>query len=210
MADDSFVSESAAFLAELQSRLHKDDEARQKAARRGAAAMAVALLHVLFLVVLLRSIWVPAPVKLHEQRPLTWVLLTQPAKAPRVVPINPKKKTENGAVSTFVQPRFIRPPEENNAIDLGLALGRSLACGANSFEYLTSRQREACLHQPWHFVYDRYGNIVLDAQPRVVEEEKPRPSDLQARQRNTADPCAIAKMSHTECIDRVIYGDHLP
>ena len=176
--------------AELFARLKAEDDRRRRNVRRAAASVAVAVLHVIFLLVLIASEWVPTTHSKQQVIPLSWVLLPpEPAKVPRITPVTPNKKAPAWASPSFILPRIIRPPEQNNQIDLGLALGRSLACGANSFEYLTSQQRAACLRQPWHFVYDRYGDIVLDANPRVVEQPKPRPSDIQAHERNTAPSC---------------------
>jgi hypothetical protein len=191
VADTSFVGETAVMPAEFIARLKVQDDLRKRTVRRSLAGVAVAVLHVLFILVLLASEWVPAVrPKVHRPIPLTWLLLPpEPAKVPRVTPISPRKEAPAWTAPTYVLPRVIRPPEENNQIDLGLALGRSLACGANSFEYLTPQQRAACKRQPWHFVYDRYGNIILDAVPRVAEEPKPRPSDIQAHERNTAPDC---------------------
>ena len=197
-------------LAELNARLEHEEEARKRTMRRTAYGAGVAALHVLFLFLLIMSEWVPIAIpNIEKIEPLTWIILTQPAKAPRIIPVKPKKSELSGAVTTVVPPRIPKPEEEeNNAIDLGLAIGRSLACSANSYEWLNSRQRAACLRRPWQFAYDPYGNVVLDAAPRVVAAEKPRPSDIQAHERNTADPCLIAKQSGTDCIDKVIFGDH--
>jgi len=197
-------------LAALRARLWLEEEARKRAARRILAGAAVTVLHIAFVVLLIASEWVPLPLtKQIEIQPLTWIILTQPAPVPKVTPVKPKNGQESGAITTVVPPRLPKPQEEeNNAIDLGLAIGRSLACGANSYEYLNTKQRAACLRQPWQFVYDPYGNVVLDARERPPEDEQVRPSDIQAHERNTADPCLIAKQTGTPCIDRIIFGDH--
>ena len=208
MADTSFVGESATMLAALRSRLRLEEEARKRALRRVLAGAAVVVLHIAFLILLIASEWIPIPFQRHiEIEPLTWIVLTQPAPAPKITPVKPKKGEENGAITTFVPPKFIKPQEEeNNAIDLGLAIGRALACGANSFEWLNSRQRAACLRRPWHFVYDPYGNIVLDARERPPEEEQLRPSDIQAQERNTAPRCPTNVDPNAPCLSAIIGG----
>jgi hypothetical protein len=194
-------------LAELSARLQVEGEARKRAVRRVRAGVAVALIHVLFVYVLIKSQWLPVALpKPAEIKPLMWVILTQPAPAPKVIVAKPKKGEESGAITTFVPPRKLTPEEENNAINPGLAIGRALACGANSFEWLNPKQRAACLNKPWQFVYDRYGNIVLDAHERPVEEERLRPSDIQAQERNTAPACPQNVDPNAPCLSSVIGG----
>ncbi len=209
MAETSFVDESAAMLAELEARLQVEQERRKKVVRRITASAAVVVLHVLFVVLLIAAQWVPIPIdRTKKIEPLTWIVLPQLARSPKVIPVKPRKTEETGALNPFVVPRILRPKEEeNNAItDLGLALGRSLACGANSYEYLNSKMRNECKHRPWQFVYDRYGNIVLDATPRIPQEEKPRPSDIQAHERNTAPRCPQNVDPNAPCLADIIGG----
>jgi hypothetical protein len=210
VADTSFAGESAAILAEHQARLQIQVDVRKRAARRSAAGAAVAVVHVIFVLLLIAAEWIPLPlVKPDKQQPLSWIVLPQIAKATRVPPVKPLKPADSGVINPYVVPQFIRPPqeEENNAItDLGWALGRSLACGANSYEYLNSKMRNECKHRPWQFVYDRYGNIVLDAVPRIPHEEKPRPSDVQAHERNTAPRCPQNVDPNAPCLANVIGG----
>jgi len=208
VADTSFVGESATLLAELGARLRLEEMARKRAMRRFLAAAGVVVFHILFLILLVTSEWFPVEVKEQiERRPLLWILLPQASKTPKVIPVKPLKSTQGQAASTFVKPDLVRPQEENNAIDLGLALGRSLACGANSYEYLTLKQRLNCHYQPWQFVYDRYGNVVLYANQRPPEEtEKLRPSDIQAHERNTAPSCPKNADPNAPCIGDIING----
>lgn len=181
-------------MAELQARLRAGEAATKRARRRGIAVAGVVVLHILFVWVLILAQVIP--IETFKRQPLerlTWLDLSQPAQAPRVVPTPREKKDELTAVNPYLVPKIVRPKEEeNNAItDLGYALGRSLACGANSFEYLNSKMRAECKHKPWQFVYDRYGNIILDPQGRTPQEreETLRPSDVQAHERNTAPRC---------------------
>lgn len=209
MVDTSFVDESATLLGELRARLVKQEEARKRAVRRVYAGLAVAVVHVLFVYLLIKSQWLPVALpKPAEIKPLVWVVLTQPAKTPAVTPAKPKEKGPSTAITTIVPPRILKREEEeqNNAISLGLAIGRSLACSANHFEWLNSRQRAACLRQPWQFVYDRSGNIVLDARERPPEPEKVRPSDVMAHERNTAPTCPQNVDPNAPCLSAIIGG----
>ncbi len=209
MADTSLVGESATLLADLQARLRQAEEARKRNLRRVYAGVAVAILHVLIVILLIASEWVPINVeKVKQIAPLQWVTLQAPVRANQEK-IKPKSPNV-GTVEPSLIPKILRPKpeEENNAIsDFGLALGRSLACGANSYEWLNTKRRAECQHQPWQFVYDRYGNIVLDAHPRVVQDQETlRPSDVQARERNTAPVCPTNIDPNAPCLSAIIGG----
>lgn len=212
MADTSLVGESAALMAELQARLGNRGATAQRARRRSYAAAGVVGLHVLFVWLLILAQFIPLEnLGQRKLERMTWINLNQPTQAPRVVPTPREKTDEQTAVNPYLVPKVIRPKEEeNNAItDYGLALGRSLACGANSFEYLNSKMRSECLRKPWQFVYDRYGNIVLDprGRPPEVREETLRPSDVQAHERNTAPRCPKNIDPNAPCFAD-IFGDH--
>lgn len=209
MADTSFVGESATMLADFQARLRVEEMARKRAIRRTLAGAAVAAVHVAFIVLLIASEWIPVPMEKVVIQPLTWLTLQQQAAARQDKPIKPRKSEQGGYINPEIVPKFVPPKqeEENNAIDLGYALGRSLACGANSYEWLNSKMRSECKHRPWQFVYDRTGNIVLDAAPRVPQqEEKPRPSDIQAHERNTAPLCPQNVDPNAPCLAAIIGG----
>jgi hypothetical protein len=208
VADTSSVGESANLLAEFGLRSHLTEAARQRAMRRTLAGGAVAVLHVLFVLVLLSSEWIQLDIeRAPELKPLLWIPLLEAGKAPKPAQAKPNKNNQNAANSKIIPQHVIQPEEENNAIDLGLALGRSLACGANSYEYLNLRQQMACMHRPWMFVYDRYGNIVLYANQRLVEEQETlRPSDVQAHERNTAPSCPTNADPNAPCLSNIIGG----
>jgi hypothetical protein len=189
VADTSLVGESATLLADLQARLRLAEEARKRYQRRVYAGIAVAILHVLIVLLLISSQWLPIPIeKVKEVAPLQWVTLQAPVRANQE---KIKPKTSNpGTVDPSLIPKILKPKveEENNAItDFGLALGRSLACGANSYEWLNNKMRAECRHQPWQFVYDRYGNV-------------------QARERNTAPVCPTNIDPNAPCLSAIIGG----
>jgi hypothetical protein len=210
VADTSLVGESATLLADLQARLRQAEDARRRSLRRIYAGIAVAILHVLIVLLLLSSQWLPVDIlKVKEVAPLQWVTLQAPVRAMEEK-IRPKSPNV-GTVDPSLIPKILRPKteqEESNAIsDFGLALGRSLACGANSYEWLNPKRRAECQHKPWEFVYDRYGNIVLDARPRVVQDQETlRPSDVQAHERNTAPVCPTNIDPNAPCLSSIIGG----
>lgn len=185
------------------------EAARRRSLRRLYAAVAVAVLHVLFVFWLIAAEWVPVLQPVKKIEPLQWITLQAPVRADIQSKIKPR--TPNvGTVPPDLVIKIPRPKveEENNAItDWGWALGRSLACGANSYEWLNSKMRAECRHKPWDWVYDRYGNLVLDARPRVPQaEETIRPSDVQARERNTAPTCPGNVDPNAPCLSSVIHG----
>ena len=179
---------------------------------RGPAAGAALVVQVLFVWLLILAEVIPLDFGGRQKiEKMSWIVLNQQAQAPRIVPTKRIKDESNTAVNPLVVPKILKPKveEENNAItDFGLALGRSLACGANSFEYLNSKMRSECRHKPWQFVYDHYGNIVLDPQGRTqdVREETLRPSDVQAHERNTAPRCPQNVDPNAPCIADIIGG----
>lgn len=210
MADTSFVDESATVLADIQARLRTIGDARKRNRRRISAGVGAAVVHVLFVLLLLMSEWVPFPIpKVKRIEALQWVTLPQPAHSPRPVPVRqPAQNTGTINPDTVAHLPKPKEEEENNAItDLGWALGRSLACGANSYEWLNSKMRAECKHKPWNFAYDRYGNIVLDARPQLPRDtETLRPSDVQAHERNTAPACPRNIDPNAPCISAIIGG----
>lgn len=210
MADTSLVGESATLLADLQARLRTEEETRKRNLRRAYAGVAVAVVHILFVALLITSEWIPIPIpKARKIEPLQWVSLPRRAAVQPPERIKPRVP-DPGTFNPDVVLRLPKPrvEEESNAIsDFGLALGRSLACGANSYEWLNPKRRAECAFRPWNFVYDHYGNMVLDARPRMVrEEETLRPSDAQARERNTVPLCPTNIDPNAPCLSSIIGG----
>ncbi len=185
-----------------------DEDARKRAARRAGAAAAAAVFHVLFVILLIESEWFPGlQGRRPAEPPILWLLLPKTAGTPNKLLPHAQKGPEQEVPRFYSLPITLPPPV--NAIDPALALGRALACGANSFEYLTPQGRAQCTLVPWHYKFDRYGTIVLDTQykPPVPKEPKISGAEALARERNTADPCLAAKSAGTECVDKIIFGN---
>ncbi len=207
MSDQSHIGEIAEGIGSVIMRLREDEDASRRALRRTVAAIAVVVLHVLFVFMLIWAEWIPGlKVRPFKEAPLLWLLLPRSPGVEK--PVLPHQSPEAGHTQHMTVVVPITPTEPSTAINPAYVLGQALACSAASYEHLTPEGRSKCRAAPWRFKYDRYGVVVLDAAPRAVEQEKPRQSDTQAHDRNTADPCAIAKMSGTECIDKVIFGNH--
>ena len=211
MADTSFVDESATTLAEFLTRLKTDAEARNRTRRRAGAALAVAVLHVAFVFVLIYSEWLPG---LHARRPaeapLLWLLLPQTPGVPKLEPKHTTQKESTHETTTIYTLPVLRlpPPPPSNAItDPALALGQALACGANSYEYLTPLARANCKRQPWNFAYDQYGDIVMNTRfQRPPPEPKPSNADIMARQRIEGPSCPENVDPNAPCLDRILHG----
>jgi hypothetical protein len=198
-------------MADLQARQQRAEETKRRDLRRVYAGAAVAVLHVLFVLFLIAGQWPLIPIApIKKVDPLQWVTLPTPARATEPQKIKPRSPD----VGTIDPDRILRLPrrspieEENNAInDYGWMLGRSLACGASSYEWLNTKMRAECRHKPWTFVYDRYGNLVLDVGQRPPpQEETLRPSDVQARERNTAPVCPTNIDPNAPCLSAIIHG----
>ena len=85
-------------------------------------------------------------------------------------------------------------------------LAQATTYGYDEFNRLTSRTVTSGTVQNYTYVYDRYGNIVLDARERPVEEEQLRPSDIQAQERNTAPTCPQNVDPNAPCLSSIIGG----
>ena len=209
MADTSFVDESATALAEFLTRLRTDGEARRLARRRAIAAAAVAVLHVAFIFVLIYSEWLPGlRVKRPPEAPLLWLLLPRTPGALKIEPKRTTPKETTPEAPTFYTLPIIRLPPQPNAItDPALALGQALACGANSYEYLSPLGRANCKRPPWNFTYDQYGDIVLNTHfQRPPPEPKPSNADIMARQRIEGPACPENVDPNAPCLDKIIHG----
>lgn len=196
-------------LAEFLTRLKTDAEERKRARRRAGAAAAVAVLHVAFVFLLIYSEWLPG---LHMRRPseapLLWLLLPPTPGVPKP---EPKRPTPNEATTEapaiYTLPIIRLPPPPPNAItDPALALGQALACGANSYEYLSPLGRANCKRRPWNFTYDQYGDIVLNTRfQRPPPEPKPSSADIMARQRIEGPTCPENVDPNAPCLDKIFH-----
>lgn len=203
----SFIGEPEGAVAEILERLKRNEAARQRAVIRASAAAAVAVLHLIFIILLLKAEWLFTPTEIidNKETPLLWLML------PRTNAIKAANEHKTGEkVYPIFKAVSLPPPvtdvDRPNAITLdpALLLGRALACGANSYEYLSREARMLCKHPPWQYKYDRYGDLVLDTRAREPEEEKQRPSDAMAHERNTAPVCLDPNVP---CAYREIWGN---
>ena len=212
MGGASFIGEQASLLDGALQRLKRDEEIRRRAVQRGVAAFAVGVMHVAIVVALLRTQWLPQPRQIRaEEPPLLWLLLPALPGNPEVQHKHREQAEQHSAPATVVLPitRPPPPPEQTETFNPATALGEALACGANSYEYLPRDQRDRCKRMPWHYKFDKFGDIVLDVEARPPEEQQQKETGAEANQRimNTADPCLAAKVTGTPCIEQTIYGN---
>lgn len=212
MTENYFVDQSDLTLAIIIERLKREEAEKQRRWRRVAVAGFVLLCHVLVVGVMLRAKLTNA---VHEPPPhrteLVWLLKpqgTMMTKGDREIDRRRETMIRQAykAMETLPQIFLERPNAITLDEDPGLALGRALACGAGSFEYLTPDGQRRCYRKPWGFTYDRYGYIIL-AGPHMPKPEKERPSEVLARQRNNAPVCPNNVDPNAPCLDRIIRGN---
>lgn len=183
---------------------------RRRNIRRGLAAAAVAVVHVLALLMIMVGNEVPLIKRITETIPeaITWIPM--PKKA--VQPPKPALETPEIVVPEpiitapiTVPPLRTRPPLAPPASEGLEGVGRSLACGAGSYENLPANLREQCRRQPWAWVKRPDGTIVLEAPPKPVD--MPTTADIMRHEQQTAPPCPV--LQNVPCLGKIMHGDPL-
>jgi len=189
-------------------RLIREDD-RERYLKLGGAWLAVALVHVLFVMALLTAGHVRQLVRAtpHEVffilPPLnTKVEHLQPVVVTPAVRLSPVPQRLNTLI--LPPPRPQTQPQTQG--DVMQAIGKELACGAGPYEHLTQAQREACRRQPWRFKKNAHGVIVMDTSAPPPPEEPTSGADEQLHIQQTADPCLAAGNTQSECIHKNIFG----
>ncbi|MEI9991595.1 MAG: hypothetical protein WDM86_16315 [Rhizomicrobium sp.] len=206
MTDSSVDSDAfAGILAAHPLAAAPDD--KQRTLRRWLAGAAVLLVHVLALVIVAYSVHTPIVQRIRETIPeaILWV--------PKLEPFHPPKKVappEPVEALPFVTAPITLPPEPKRALppppSEGLeGVGRSLACGASSYENLSAAQRETCRRRPWAFVKRPDGTIVLDV-PKP--EAPPTAADIARHEQQTQPTCP--PLVNVPCLGAIIHGDGDP
>ena len=113
---------------------------------------------------------------------------------------------------TVIPPVPLAPPviEEQKPTpgDILGNVGRFLACGASSFEYLNPAQQARCTRQPWQALELPNGTLVLNTLPRLMIQDTGQPdnSGAAAARRQAQNPgCGF--LVNTPCLDDVISGN---
>ena len=162
-------------------RLIREDD-RERYLKRGAAWLAVALVHVLFVMAILTAghIRQLARVQPHEVFFIIPPLNTKVEQLPKVevtpaVRLSPLPQRLNRS-----RCRHQAADPAATQGDVMQAIGKELACGAGPYEHLTQAQRELCRRQPWRFKKNAHGVIVMD----TSQPPPPRKSRRAVRIRN--------------------------
>ena len=179
-------------------------EERQYNLRRSLSGVAVLLVHILALLIIAYSVRTPVVQRIRETIPeaILWV--------PAPEPFHPVKKVEpqeqqienfpiiTAPITLPPEPKRALPPPPTSGLE---GVGRSLACGASSYENLSVAQRETCLRRPWAFIKRPDGTIVLD-----VPKNPPPPAftaaDIARHESQTAPPCPL--LANVPCLSNIL------
>ncbi len=202
---DSTV-DPAEFSGIVAAHLHAETSERERNIRRTIAAIAVILLHIAAVSVFIYSVHIPVIDRIRTTVPeAIWILMPPKPKAPPR-PVLETPPVPDVFVPTLTAPitlppiqhRPASPPTTGTLEDIG----RALACGASSYEYLTQAQREGCRRRPWDYVRKPDGTIVL----RGPDKPPPPPAftggDLMRHEQQTAPPCPM--LQNVPCLSKVL------
>jgi len=199
-------SEPEDFSVILAERAQLDAGERERNIRRAIVGVAVLILHIVALAVFIYSSRIPIVERIRSTIPeaIMWfVLPPRPPNPVLVKPVMPVEPLPEVNVPITLPPIPARPlPAEPPSEGL-LGVGRSLACGASSYENLSVAQRNECRRHPWSFVRRADGTIVLDV-PKL-EEPAPSSIDVLRHEQQTASPCPM--LSNVPCLGKVLHGD---
>jgi len=199
-------SEPADLSVILAEREQSDIGERERNIYRAIVAVAVLLLHVLALAVFIYSSRIPLVQRARTTIPeaIMWLLLPpKPPNATLIKPVLPEEPLPE-VIAPITLPPIPAIPLPAEPPSEGLAgVGRSLACGASSYENLSPAQREQCRRHPWHFVRRADGTIVLDVAKPVLPP--PTAIEILRHEQQTAPPCPI--LSNVPCLGKIMHGD---
>ena len=182
-----------------------DQDARRTRTRRAIAISAMIVVHLLGIVLIANSNKLPAIEKIRVTLPeaITRIPLEQQTTRPLRKIDHPAQETAPVQITAPIT----LPPPRHKELEPPVAggmegVGRSLACGASSYENLPAAQRERCLRHPWAYVKRPDGTIVLD-----VPKKEPPPTavDIYRHEQQTAPPCPL--LTNVPCLGRVLHGD---
>lgn len=205
MTDTPVASEPADFSFILTERGRIGALTGERNLRRAIVTLLVLALHVLAISVLIYSSRIPLTQRIRATIPEAILWFAFPPK-----PVEPKfirPELPEAAIPEYSAPITLPPiparPLAAPPSEGLLGVGRSLACGASSYEYLSPLQREECLRHPWHFVKRSDGTIVLDVSKPV--ETQPSTIDVIRHEQETAPPCPV--LANVPCLGKIMHGD---
>ena len=208
MTDSTATSPASDFAEIGAARAEEALARRRRNIRRGLAAAAVAVVHVLALMLIMIGNEVPLIKRIRETIPeaITWIPMPQKVvQPPKPVTQNPEVPIPEPIITApiTVPPLHTRPALPTTRPEGMEGVGRSLACGAGSYENLPPNMREACRRTPWAWVRKPDGTIVLQAPPKPVDV--PTTADIMRHEQETAPPCPV--LQNVPCLGKVMHGD---
>jgi hypothetical protein len=192
----------------LTARLRASEAERDRLMKRIGAGIAVALVHVLILLLLLTTSHYG---EYLNKAPKEVILLLPPLKpnARSVGPAVPVPRAGVQYIPSYNSITIPAPPPSTTQKpgDILQAIGKELACGAGPYENLTQKEREDCKRHPWHWKKNEKGVIVLDVPSKAPPPDEPISGIDEITQGiKTSDPCLAAGNTHSECIHKNIFG----
>ncbi|HVU22207.1 MAG TPA: hypothetical protein VHE09_15865 [Rhizomicrobium sp.] len=189
-------------------RPHFGEAQRERVLKRSGAGIAVVIVHIIILLALLTANQINSYVR---QAPKETILILPPLKNPDksrpALPyvVLPADRPVNIPPTIYTIPPVPSQSTSKNPADVMKEIGKALACGAGSYEYLSQAEREVCKRQPWHYKKNNKGVIVLDPTPPPPPEQITG-IDVQTHTQNTTDACVASGSTHSECIHKTIFG----
>ncbi|MEJ1970209.1 MAG: hypothetical protein WDN03_16505 [Rhizomicrobium sp.] len=202
---------SADFAQIQAAHMQAEAASRRRTVRRTLAALAVLLVHVIGVAVFMYSNQIPIMQRLRQTIPEAIMWIPMPKKPAPLNPrlIEPQPPAEELPLPILPAPitlppvrRSPLPPPPSEGLE---GVGRSLACGAGSFENLPPAMRDQCRRHPWAFVKRPDGTIVMEAPPKPVDV--PTTADIMRHEQQTAPPCPV--LQNVPCLGKVMHGDPL-
>jgi len=182
---------------------------RQRIIRRGIAAGAMVVVHLLILLLIVFGNQIPIVKRIKVTIPeaIQWI----PVPAHRnTIHEQPPPQPESPTVPEVTAPITLPPVPRSTAKPQGPGtledVGKELGCGASSYEYLTPNEREQCKRHPWAYIKKSDGTLVLQAPPKPVEPP-PSIADIMRHEQQTAPPCPM--LQNTPCLGKIMHGDPL-
>jgi hypothetical protein len=211
LADDSLAFPGR------QGRSRNPEERRRLAIRDTLSWAAVALVHVVFLSLLVISLEQNRN-RIGHRGPVETMLdltMSHLNNAPEMDEIKPLD-LKSPDVDTSAKPLTVIPPpvtvipEQKGGPapgDVLNSIGQALACGASNFENLNRAQQAHCRRQPWQGVILPNGTIVLDA-PQKAPPPQIQLSGAQALQKQMQTNSGCPIMSNMPCLDDMFSGNN--
>ena len=211
MTDSTVDSDAYAAILAAHPLIQPEPEDRARTIRRTLAWAAVVLVHILAVLLILFSNTKPLVESIRVVVPEAIMWIPMPTR-----PGHPIRRSDEQETAPPVEtiPQITAPITLPPAPHRELAppaseglegVGRSLACGASSYENLSPVQREQCRRHPWMFTKKPDGTIVLAAPPA---DPPPTIPDIMRHEQQTAPPCPV--LQNTPCLGGVIHGSSNP